>query len=1230
MSSKEIKKLASSQMHASTSAEQISNAALQKLTKPQKQQENNKNQKNINNSLQITLKINKKTYNALIDSGASQNFISETIVSELSDSPVNLFQPCNVKLADSTTTTKCTKMFKNLNFTHQFNDKHDFYVMKNLNHDIILGFPWLVDRQPKIDWSNRKIQFSDDSIRNLTTNSITSIDSVNDSPSTNDSTNDSVSITFDSITEFSLTSDSNPESSSTSDSTTESSSISDSISESSPSDSISESSYFLSDNSSESSTTSSFDEDLSPFFDYCRSITLDNQDSTQFLSHEVDSSSTTTSSSPSIPPEYLDLQPVFSEVMADVLPKARKYDCPIDLIPGSRPPFKSIYQLSPLESECLRKYVDDNLAKGFIRPSTSPYGSPIFFVPKKDGDLRPCVDYRELNAITIKNRHPLPLIPEILDRLATAKIFTKLDLRGAYNLVRIRKGDEEKTAFRCQFGHFEYTVMPFGLCNAPAVFQAMMIDIFRDIIDRYVVIYLDDIMVFSPDFQAHVQHVREVLSRLQSHQLYVKLSKCQFHVPSVEFLGFVVSSNGFSMSNDKVASIQSWKQPTNPKELMSFLGFANYYRKFIPNFSKLGVPLFGLLKKNTPFIWDTPQQSAFETLKAQFISGPVLKHVESHLPFLVETDASDYAIGAVLSQFPSSDTSDPSSTRPVAFFSKRLLPAEVNYSVHDKELFAIVSALQHWRHYLLGSPTPILVLSDHRNLEYFRNKPILRPRHARWQTFLSDFDFRLVYRPGSANSAADALSRLDPPASKEGCDFVSPLSNENWAQIQSVTLVSDPDQRLQIIESRHDSPLAGHFGFHKTYSLIKKEFTWKNMRSDIKNYVTSCRICQLNKTIHKNQTFPVMPIPPPDSPWTIIGIDFITKLPISKGFDSIFVVIDHFTKMAHFLPCKEAITASETAELFFKNIVKLHGLPVKIISDRGPQFISKFWNSLFEYAGVKISLTSAFNPQSNGQTERTNQTIESYLRCYLNFQQDNWVDLLSSAEFAFNNSISATTGFTPFESNYGYHPRADFLTSTSKSSIKNPSAESFIHTISNNHQILYERLLKSKVKISQDQNSIKFKEFKVGDQVLLRTKNLATVRPSKKLDALKAGPYQIIEKISPVSYKLNLPPSLNIHPTFHIRLLEQFKSRTNEHSQPESNVTFDNEYHVEKILDAKFEDDTFLYLVKWKNYPIEEASWEPLQNLSNCLPLVRRFHTNNPQHFSPPPKALFKRRVMLR
>lgn len=455
----------------------------------------------------------------------------------------------------------------------------------------------------------------------------------------------------------------------------------------------------------------------------------------------------------------------------------------------------------------------------------------------------------------------------------------------------------------------------------------------------------------------------------------------------------------------------------------------------------------------------------------------------------------------------------------------------------------------------------------------------------------------------------------------------SPLSITNWSLIAAIS--TEPysnEDILNILENRHDSVTAGHPGIHKTYKSIAKDFYWPNMLQDIKEYVNSCIVCQTMKTSRISRKFPILPIEAPKRPWSMISVDFIVKLPISQGFDSIFVVIDHFTKMAHFLPCKESITAKETAVMFIKNIFKLHGFPEKIISDRGPQFISKFWSAVFESAGAKVKLTSAFHPQANGQTERTNQSLEQYLRCFINHEQNNWVDLLNYAEFAFNNSESSSIGMTPFYANYGFHPRSDFIVDV------NASSTTTSENLQEIHGRLYQNLLKSKEKMTRLSESANKLQFEVGDLVLLRTTNMSSSRPCPKLDLKQKGPFRIIEKLSPVSYKLQLPIELNIYPVFHINLLQRFIPRAGQAVDlPNDQLRYENEYLVDKILDSRINSDNEIqYLVQWKDFPPEEDTWEPLANLNNCLAAVRKFHEKNSEKPCPPRNLLFKRRMMLR
>ena len=467
----------------------------------------------------------------------------------------------------------------------------------------------------------------------------------------------------------------------------------------------------------------------------------------------------------SVPLVYHDLGEVFSKTRAQSLPPHRPYDCAIDLRPGATLPSSRLYSLSLPEKAAMEEYISESLAAGLIRPSSSQVAAGFFFVKKKDGGLRPCIDYRQLNDITLKNKYPLPLMSSTLEPLTQATVFTKLDLRSAYHLVRIRSGDEWKTAFKTPRGHYEYLVMPFGLTNAPAVFQALMNDVLRDMLDEFVVVYLDDILIFSRGLEEHVQHVRRVLERLLHNRLFVKAEKCRFHTTSVDYLGFIVEKGQTRADPRKIQAVVDWLDPTSRKELQSFLGFANFYRRFIRNYSSIAEPLTRLTSPSKPFIWSPAARSAFQMLKGKFTSAPVLLHPDPERQFIVEVDASDTGLGAVLSQRSAADMK----VHPCAFFSRRFLPAEENYDIGNRELLAVVAALEEWRHWLEGAKLPFTIWTDHKNLTFIRATKRLNGRQARWASFLSRFNFTLTYRPGSRNTKADALSRQHPkePATEE-------------------------------------------------------------------------------------------------------------------------------------------------------------------------------------------------------------------------------------------------------------------------------------------------------------------------------------------------------------------------------------------------------------------------------------------------------------------------------
>ena len=368
--------------------------------------------------------------------------------------------------------------------------------------------------------------------------------------------------------------------------------------------------------------------------------------------------------------------------------------------------------------------------------------------------MRLYVDYRELNSITIKNSYLLPLIGEIQDRFREARWFTKFDIPGAYNRIRIKHGDEWKTAFRTRFGHYEYLVMPFGLTNAPATFQAFINNVLREHLDVFCTVYLDDIVVYSKTKEEYVEHVNKVLEALEKAHLKVKRSKTEFHVQRIEFLGFIISPGRISMDPGKIKAVQDWPVPRNVKDVQSFLGFANFYRKFIAGYSALAAPLSNLTKKDRKFEWTQRAEEAFLQLKQQFLEEPILAMFDPTKRTVVETDASDIAIGAVLSQ-----PDEQQRLHPVAYHSRKMTGPELNYDVHDKELLAIVESFKIWKVYLEGAKHEVQVFTDYKNLMSFTSTKVLNRRQVRWSEELSSYNFRIQYRKGSENGRADALSR---------------------------------------------------------------------------------------------------------------------------------------------------------------------------------------------------------------------------------------------------------------------------------------------------------------------------------------------------------------------------------------------------------------------------------------------------------------------------------------
>ncbi|KAI2655942.1 Transposon Tf2-8 polyprotein [Labeo rohita] len=827
---------------------------------------------------------------------------------------------------------------------------------------------------------------------------------------------------------------------------------------------------------------------------------------------------------PEIPAEYVAFQDVFSKQAATHLPPHRPWDCAIDLLPDAKLPKGKVYPLSIPERQAMEAYIEEALKQEFICPSTSPAASSFFFVGKKDGGLRPCIDY------------------PALEELRGARIFTKLDLRSAYNLIRIRKGDEWKTAFVTPTGHYEYQVMPYGLSISPSVFQTFMNEVFREFLHQFVVVYVDDILIYSRNQAEHRQHVQQVLQKLRQHSLFLKLEKCEFHRPSVQFLGYNISAEGVQMDQGKVDAIQKWPLPTSVKELQRFLGFTNFYRRFIMDYSTITAPLTSLLRgKPKHLLWNPAAHEAFKQLKTTFSTAPVLQHPDPERPFTVEVDASTIGVGAVLSQA----VGEPPVLHPCAFFSRKLTPAEQNYDIGNRELLAIKLALEKWCHWLEGAAYPFTIITDHKNLQYIREARRLNPRQARWALFLTRFNFSITYRPGSKNIPADALSRqfspddsVDPEPILPSELIVSPIIWELDQAIQQATLQepAPPDcpegkiyvprsQRQVLLGTAHGTPGSGHPGSSRTLSLLQSRYWWPSMHQDTIRYVQSCSICAKSNSPRQLPTGKLVPLPIPERPWSHLGIDFITDLPESEGHTCVLVIVDRFSKACKLVPLRGLPTAMETAEHLFHQVFRHYGLPEEIVSDRGPQFTSHVWRAFFKVLGITVNLSSGYHPQTNGQTERKIQELGRYLRAYCQDDQHSWSRFLPWAEYAQNSLRQDTTGLTPFQCVLGYQPPL-FPWTEEPSNV--PAVDHWFRESERVWDSAHHHLQRAvrRHKFFADSRRRTAPLYQPGDLVWLSTRDLRLRLPCRKLSPRYIGPFRILRQINNTSRELRLDPLL--------------------------------------------------------------------------------------------------------
>ncbi|KAK1618698.1 hypothetical protein QYE76_024215 [Lolium multiflorum] len=834
---------------------------------------------------------------------------------------------------------------------------------------------------------------------------------------------------------------------------------------------------------------------------------------------------------------------VFPEEVPAGLPPLRGIEHQIDLIPGASLPNRAPYRTNPEETKEIQKQVQALLDKGYIRISLSPCAVPVILVPKKDGTWRMCVDCRAINNITIRYRHPIPRLEDMLDELSGAAVFSKIDLRSGYHQIRMKEGDEWKTAFKTKFGLYEWLVMPFGLTNAPSTFMRLMNHVLRDFIGKFVVVYFDDILIYSRNESDHTIHIRHVLQVLRDNQLYGNLEKCTFCKDKVIFLGYVVSKHGVEVDVSKIEAIQNWPTPMNVSQVRSFHGLAGFYRRFVPNFSTIAAPLNDLTKKGVVFEWGAAQDHAFDELKRLLTSAPLLALPDFNKQFEIECDASGIGIGGVLMQ----------EGRPIAYFSEKLSGAKLNYPIYDKELYALIRVLEVWQHYLW--PKEFIIHSDHEALKYLKAQSTLHKRLAKWVEFIESFPYIIKHKKGKDNIVADALSRknmlltqLDVkiPGLEILCDlyatdhdFAEPYRlcalGKAWEKYHihdgflfraNKLCVPESSVRLLLLQESHAGGLMGHFGREKTLLMLADHFYWPKMRRDVDRYVRRCITCNKSKSKLKPHGL-YTPLPAPTTPWEDISMDFVLGLPRTKrGHDSIFVVVDRFSKMSHFIACHKSDDASHIANLFFREIVRLHGVPKTIVSDRDVKFMSYFWKTLWRKLGTKLLFSTTCHPQTDGQTEVVNRTLSQLLRSMIKKNLKEWEECLPHVEFAYNRAVHSTTELCPFEVVYGFKPITplDLLPLPIHERV-NMEASKRADYVKKIHEKTKE-LIEKKGKSNAARMNKKRKEmlFKPGDLVWVhfRKDRFPKLRKSK-LKPRGAGPYKVLAKINDNAYSIDLP-----------------------------------------------------------------------------------------------------------
>ena len=875
---------------------------------------------------------------------------------------------------------------------------------------------------------------------------------------------------------------------------------------------------------------------------------------------------------------------------------------------GEHPPvYIRPYRIPHSQLHMVDEHIEDMLAKGIIKESNSPWSQPLVIVTKKDGSPRFCVDFRRLNFITKKQIFPMPRIDDVLDCLGDACYFTTLDLASGYWQIPMSPQDMEKTAFCTRKGNFEFRVMPMGLVNASYTFQKMMQLVLSGLQWQICMVYLDDVIVYSKSFNAHLDNLRSVFDRFRKEGLKLKPKKCHFCKPEVLYLGHVVGRNGIKPNPEKVEVIRTYPVPSNCDEVRSFVALVSYYRRFVKGFASIASPLNNLLKKGVTFEWNDECQTAFERLRDSLLEAPILSYPNFQETFSLYTDASNTGIGAILAQHIDG------CEKTIAYASRSLKPHERKYATIDRECLALVWGIKHFRPYLYGREFE--VITDHNPLKWLDNAKDPHSRLSRWSLSLQSYAFTIKHRPGKSHGNVDTLSRMpDVGIRKEPCkaglvtsvnaidlpglqlDRIKSSQRQdpslsdliNYFEKGEIPTDSTSARRLmatvedyvfeegalyhldnrrarsrsiirkqlviprslkdEVMLSLHEELTSGHLSFMKTYLKIKERYFWTGMYTEIEKWCASCVDCATKKTPRNLAKAPLQPIPV-EGPFDRVAVDVLGPFPTSeRGNKYVVIFTDYFTKWpeAFAIECADAAT---TARLFVEEILCRHSAPRKLLSDRGKNFLAKVVKGICQMVNTSKVNTTSYHPECDGLVERFNHTLTTIISMYVSEHQKDWDLFIPYALFAYRTAVQSSTNETPFYLMYGRDPRLPIDVSLLK-------ARETYSDISDYRGVIADRLLAARqlthdnIELAQQRQKTQYdktakeRSYDIGQKVWLYTPNNRKGL-SSKLTHNWHGPYRILAKRSAVNYLLDANDERDYVQTVHVNRLKPFISAEN-------------------------------------------------------------------------------------